>query len=335
MRYLLGFATGLLMVTLFGAAQNAPAPSPSDRWFSDVSGDDHSAALQKILYAGPGVVRIGPGTFQIHDVTIPANVTLIGSGPATILKASQGRPVFRQENVAQWRLRDVTLDGEATGKWQERTEQQQHGLIVSRSWGYEISGVTIRNFHGAGLQISSTNNASAGFSDGGRLSQITAHDNFIGVRFDTRAEYITATQLDCHHNLIGVVIHAGNTNLATCNIGENIDGIVIEDHENGSHGSLTGCLVNHNARNALWCKNAANGMAITNCCFFYGTIKLENSRGVTISSGLLSCNIATEGDDANRIAGNHVIPLTFAFQLAPKTQVVGNFTKEGDWERNR
>jgi len=347
MRWIMGFATCLIMVALFGAAQNSPIQPGEDRWLSGFTNDDgsrpdgnpsdrdDSSALQKALNAGAGVVRIGPGTFRLHDVTIPTGVALIGSGTATVLQASQNRPVFLQQQVAQWRLRDVVLQGEATGPWHERTDQSAHGLVITGSWGYDVSGVTMRNFHGAGIQISFTNNQASGFCDGGRLAQITAYGNFIGVRFDTRAEYITTTQLHCRHNVIGVVIHAGNSSLASCNIGENIDGIVIEDHENGSHGSLTGCLVNHNQRHALWAKNAENGMAITNCCFFYGTIKLENSRGVTISAGLISCNIATDGADANRIAGNHVIPPGFTFQFAPSTQIADNYTKAGDWEHNR
>src|SRR5206468_2751493 len=152
--------------------------------------------------------------------------------------------------------------GEATGNWNERTDRGAHGLVIDRSSGYEVSRVTVRNFDGAGLQISRTNNQGASFSDGGTLSQITASGNFIGVRFDTRAEYITASQLHCQFNVTGLLIHAGNTNIANSNIGNNVDGIVIADHDNGSHGSLNGCLANHNQRYALWTRDVQHGMAI-------------------------------------------------------------------------
>lgn len=260
---------------------------------------------------------------------------MVGAGPATILQAFDSRPVFLQGNVAGWRLRDVVIQGEANGPWQRRADYGAHGLVIEGCSGYEVSGVVIRDFDGVGLQIRRTNLGSAGFANGGILSQIVAAQCCIGVRFDTRAEYITAAQLDCHRCVTGLVIHAGNTNIANSNIGNNVDGIVVADRENGSHGSLTGCLANHNERYALWCDRAENGMAISNCCFFYGTLRIENSRGVNITNGLISASIQTLGDQFNRIAGNHIIPRSFRFDFAPSTLLEGNFTKAGPWEHNR
>ena len=337
----------LVVACLFGSQPNATVLVEAERQLTDFSnedgtipdgrgaGRDDSSALQKALNAGPGIVRIAPGTYRIQAVTIPENVTVIGTGPATILQAYEAQPAFLQQNVTAWRLRDLVIQGEATGEWQERTDRASHGMVIDGCWGYEVSGVTIRNCDGAGLQITRTNNQASGFTDGGMLTHITARDNFIGVRFDTRAEYITASHLHCHHNVTGLMIHAGNTNIASSNIGENIDGLVIADHENGSHGSVTGCLVNHNQRYAVWAKHVDNGMAISNCCFFYGTVRLENSCGVNITSGLISASIATEGPGFNRLSGNHIIPLTWTFEIAPSTLLEGNFTKTGPWEYNR
>ncbi|MCA9012134.1 MAG: right-handed parallel beta-helix repeat-containing protein [Planctomycetaceae bacterium] len=347
MRWNSGMCCCLVVACLFGSQPKATVPVATERQLTEFSNDDgtqpngsepardDSSALQKALNAGPGIVRIGPGTHRIQDVTIPENVTVIGAGPATVLQAFDGRPAFLQQNAAAWRLRDLSIQGEATGEWQKRTDRTSHGMVIEGCWGYEISGVTIRNCDGAGLQITRTNNQASGFTDGGMLTRITARDNFIGIRFDTRAEYITASHLHCHHNVTGLMIHAGNTNIASSNIGENIDGLVIADHENGSHGSVTGCLVNHNQRYALWAKHVDNGMAISNCCFFYGTVRLENSCGVNITSGLISASIATEGPGFNRLSGNHIIPLTWTFEIAPSTLLEGNFTKTGPWEYNR
>lgn len=347
MRWTAGLCCCLVVTCLVGSQQNATVPVAAERQLTDFSNDDgtrpdghgmvrdDSSALRKALSSGPGIVRIGPGTYRIQAVTIPENVTVIGTGPATVLQAFDARPVFLQQNVTAWRLRDLTIQGEATGEWQKRTDRAAHGMMIEGCWGYEVSGVTIRNCDGAGLQITRTNNQASGFTDGGMLTRITARDNFIGVRFDTRAEYITASHLHCHHNVTGLMIHAGNTNIASSNVGENIDGLVIADHENGSHGSVTGCLVNHNQRYALWARYVENGMAISNCCFFYGTLRLENCCGVTITSGLISASITTEGPDLNRLSGNHIIPLTFTFNIAPSTLLDGNFTKTGPWEHNR
>lgn len=341
-----GLFVGLSLAAVGLVSSQSPrAPQPvGDRWLHDFTNEDgshpdgrdpardDSAALQRAMDAGPGVVRIGPGTYRIQNATMPHGVTVIGTGEGTVLQAHGQQPVFRQMNVKGWRLRDVCLQGEAVGDWTKRTDAGAHGLIVSGCSGYEISGVRLREFDGAGLQLVHTNLSGAGFADGGMLSRIVAERNWIGIRFDTRAEYITATQLDCHHNLTGIVIHAGNTNISASNFDDNRDGILLEDHENGSHGCLTNCLANHNQRYALWAKNVKYGMAISNCGFFYGTIRIENSQGVNLTSSLISASMMTEGPKANRVAGNHLLPEKFSFQFAPATIVEENFTSDGPWE---
>jgi len=109
---------------------------------------------------------------------------------------------------------------------------------------------------------------------------------------------------------------------------------VIEDKDNGSHGSISNCLMNHNERYALFCNGVQNGMAINNCCFFFGSIRIEASKGVNITNGMLACPVSIDGPNANRLGGNLVFPTHGAFTLAPSTIVDGNFTQDGPWEKN-
>lgn len=344
MQWAMGGLSCLVLVCLLGSQQQTPPVGP-ERWLHTYSNDDgsrpdgniaardDSSALKKALAAGPGIVRIGPGHYRLSEVLIPAGVSLLGTGHGTVLQATGSKPVFKQTAVSDWRLRDVTVHGEATGPWQQRTDAGAHGIVIEGCWNYEVTGVQIKDFAGAGLQISRTNLPNSGFSNGGIINAIVASGNFIGVRFDTRGEYVTASQLMCQHNVTGVTIHAGNTNIANSNIGTNTNGIIIEDHENGSHGSLTGCLVNHNERYALLARNSLNAMAISNCCFFYGTIQLENCEGFNITSSLLGCNVRTIGDLPNRFAGNHVSGEGQLFEFAPATLLDGNFSKTGPWKK--
>ncbi len=346
MRYVMGGLSCLLLVGLLGFQNPAPPPSP-ERSLSAFTNDDgsrpdgrvamrdDSSAMKKALAVGPGLVRIGPGHYRLSEITIPTGVTVIGTGTGTVLQATGSKPVFKQSAVAGWRLRDVTVQGEATGPWKERTDQGAHGIVIEGCSNYEVTGTQIKDFAGVGLQITRTNLQTSGFTNGGMVSSIATTGNYIGVRFDTRGEYVTASQLMCHYNVIGLVIHAGNTNISNSNIGSNTDGIVIDDRENGSHGSLTGCLVNHNDRYAILGKNVLNAMAISNCCFFYGTIQLENCLGVNVTSSLLGCNVKTSGDLPNRFAGNHVVTEGQRFDFAPATIVEDNFTKTGPWTLNQ
>ena len=324
------------------AATAAADPPPPGRLLTDFTNDDgnppdghdndkdDTAALRKALAAGPGVVHIGPGFYRFGDVLVPSGVSVVGARGASIVRSSGPGVIFLQKSVSDWTLRDLVLDGQAKGEWRKRTDQGRCGIHTSQCSGFEIAGVTVRNFNGAGVQLTRT--ASSGFCDGGTLERITAVGNYVGVRLDERAEYVKAAKLTCVNNVIGCVIHAGNTTLAASNLGYNVDGLVIEDKDNGSHGTVSNCLINHNRRYALLARNVRHGMAVGGCCFFYGSILLENSVGVNLTAGLIGCPVTSTGSGANRIAGNHVILKTGPWQLSPSTIVQDNFTENGPWQ---
>ena len=157
------------------------------------------------------------------------------------------------------------------------------------------------------------------------------------MRFDFRAEYINATHLSCQFNVVGCAIHSGNVQIAASGFNSNKDGLLIEDKHNGSHGCITGCILNHNERYALRDREIKNAMAIEGCAFFYGAIALENCVGVNITSGMIACSLDTlRNSKSNRIAGNFVIedPPGYTFQFSPSTIVEDNFDADGSWNHN-
>lgn len=341
----------LLALTLdpvHAAGDDAPlATAPESRRLSDFSNDDGSVpdgkdgtrddttALRKALAAGPGIVQIGPGSYRFGEIAVPPQVTLVGSGTATVIRSSGPKQVFLQKDASHWAIRDLVVDGEAPDGWKTRTDGGQSGIAIEGCWGYEVTGVTLRNFNGAALQITRTNLREAGFAQGGTLDRVSCCDNWVGVRFDVRAEYIHATKLSCMRNHIGCVVHAGNVKISDSNFGMNIDGVYLEDKTNGSHGTLANCLCNHNERYALWARGVDNGMIVNGCCFFYGTMLIERSSGVNVTSGIISCHLKTTDEGANRIAGNLITPLNWTFSFSTATIVRDNFVKEGQWDQNR
>jgi hypothetical protein len=348
--FLLGFVSVLLVGMVFWSAESAcggvslPLNARSLGDFTNTDGsrpdgkddlNDDTSAIQKALAAGPGVVYIGPGFYRWSEVSIPANVTVVGAGPATVIRPHGAKSIFVQENLTKWGLRDLVIDGQAQGPWRSRKDEGLSGIRINKCADFVLSNITIQNFNGAGLQMTYTLAPSEGWSSPTTLDSITAMGNYIGIRFDKRAEYMNATKLTCYHNVIGCVIHAGNTKISASNFTTNVDGILIEDKENGSHGAISNCLINHNERYALLVRNAAYGMAIDNCCLFCGTIRLENCAGINITSGILSANVEIVGKAANRIAGNYIIPDKFTFNFNPTAIVQDNFTETGPWDKNR
>jgi hypothetical protein len=293
---------------------------------------DDTAAFRQALAAGPGVVRLGPGFCRLGDVTIPSGVILAGAGQATVLRGNGAGSVISQDGVAGWAIRDLVVDGEAEGDWHDRCDHGRTGIRVNGCLDYEVASVSVRNFDGAGLCISWTAALGpGGWNSRSNLTRITASGNWIGIRFEERGEYVNASQLSCQNNVTGCVVYAGNVKLTGRNITSNIDGILVEDKDNGSHGAFSNCLVNHNERHALVCRRARNGMSIDNCCFFAGGILLEDCAGINITSGTISCPVSVTGSAANRIAGNYVIPDQATFQCSPATIVDGNFSAAGPW----
>ena len=296
---------------------------------------DDTSAIRAALADGPGVVSVPAGVYRWGEVAIPEGVTLVGAGRGTVVRlVKDAKRVFVQEGVSNWRLRDMLLDGgQGATEWAKRQDVGQNGIEISRCSGFEVSGIVANNFSGSGISISyNAPGPYCHWATDSHIFNIVAAGNHTGIRFDTRSEYMNASMLTCQGNVIGCTIHGGNVKVANSNFTNNLTGILIEDHENGSHGAIANCLVNHNQQLALRAKDVRNGMLVENCCFFGGGIEMENCQGIGITGGIIACNVIVKGDKANRIAGNYMIIRGETFDIAPCTLVKDNYTENGSWE---
>ena len=295
------------------------------------SNDDCTPFIRNALADGTGILYIESGIYRLNDVTIPDNIILQGAGANTVLKSAGGMTIFKQNGKSNWSIRDLMIDGEA-----ERTpvDLKFTAIDIDNCWGYDISSVSVFRCNGIGIDICQTplDKDCAAFCNGGNLSKIALHNNFIGIRFDKRAEYISALQLNVYNNVTGCIIHAGNVKISASNFCENIDGILIEDKENGSHGSISNCLINHNKRYAIEARRVLAGMAITGCCFYYGAIKVTDCVGINISNGQISCDVQINGAGENQLVNNFVTPDSWKFKFSYSTLLTGNFSKNGLWK---
>lgn len=295
---------------------------------------DDTVALQKALAAGPGVVSVGPGEYRWGDVTVPAGVTLIGAGSSTVVRSNGAKQIFNQNGVASFSIRSIALDGGETADWHERKNEGKNGIAITASRDFEIVDVKLRNFNGTGLLITYNAPRGPGHAGLGSLSGITAERNYTGIWFGVRGEYLNAGDLTCNENITGAIINAGNVKIVNSNFVNNLDGMLISDGENGSHGIISSSMFNHNERFALLCRGVQYGMVIDGCAFFYGTLQLENSTGVNVTDGLISCEVKTMGEGAfiNRIAGNYVIPEAWKWTLSANTISKDNFSNRGPYD---
>ncbi len=291
------------------------------------AGSDCRAPMEAALSEGPGVVYVPPGVYRMGGVTLPPGVAVVGAGRSTVISSNGAPAVFSLSGCREWAVRDLVLDGGARGDWKARQDLGRAGILIDACVDYDVTNVTVRNFDGAGIQCLNTTT----FCPRGSIDRVAAYANYCGVRFDFRGEYINASGFSCENNVYGCVIHAGNVRLASSIFSCNTYGLYVEDKENGSHGAISNCLVNHNDF-PLVCRGVRIGLAIQGCSFFCGTMLLEESVGVDISSGILSCSVRTVGPGANRFAGNFMrLRDVCTFDLSPSTIVEGNFTESGPW----
>ncbi|MBI3985538.1 MAG: hypothetical protein HY343_01345 [Lentisphaerae bacterium] len=298
---------------------------------------DDTQALRLALAEGPGLVFVPPGSYRFGDVTVPPGVTFFGAGQGTVVRLAKGaKRIFHQKDVNDWRLRDMRLDGGAAlESWPTRQDLGEHGVEASGCSGFEISGLVVNNFNGAGIHLSHTAASPyCQWATAAAVFNIAAGGNHTGIRLDTRAEYMNASMLTCQGNSIGCAIHGGNVKIANSNFTNNLTGMLIEDHDNGSHGAISNCLLNHNRQWALRARHVAHGMCLDNCAFFCGGIHLEHCKGVNISASIIACNVTTLGDGVNRIANNFMIIRNETFDFSPTTIIESNFTDKGPWEKN-
>ena len=310
---------------------------------------DDTAAMIEALKAGPGIVRLGPGYYRLGNVTIPEKVTVMGSGAATVVRSNGAKRIFNQIGVGQWAIKDIALDGQTKKKWIPGgatlegkplpiiPDNGSQGLYVERCYAFEIRGVKAHHFEGTAIEFCFSGYPSNTWCNGGTISGLTVYNNYVGLSFSKRAEYITATQIKSYNNHIGCVISGGNNTLSDSQFCGNEIGILLDHKENGSHGAVVNCLINHNIEFAVLAKNVKYGYNFIGCNIFCSIVKLMSCEGIKIASSNLQCSLIVEGKGANQIIGNYIMPKIgdkqLVYEFSPSTIVKDNFTSEGHWRR--
>jgi hypothetical protein len=172
----------------------------------------------------------------------------------------------------------------------------------------------------------------AAFCDGGTIDHLTLYHNHAGIAFSERAEYITATHIKSYRNVFGCIINGGNITIGESTFCTNETGILLQDKENGSHGAVVNCLINHNMKYAILAKDVYNGHNFVGCSIFDATLKMENCRGIKIASGTIDCSIAIDCNETNLISGNFISNgYMKKCNISPSTIVKDNFSIKGAW----
>lgn len=239
------------------------------------------------VYVPKGTYLVnGTGT-GVAQLTLNAGQTIFGDGEASIIKTTTSdRILALGDNSIASKLR---FEGSGAGAGL----QWQAGVIAS-TVKWLITDCTFVNFSGndttnggGGVFFASI---APGSTVGGRIEGCSFLNNYAGLNFASRGEYITVTGCIINGNTTGIADAAGNITISNCVITTNTTGIKLQDGTNDGHGFVSNCTINHNTTN-LDIADQAIGMTFSNCGLYVGDINISNSSGIKF----IACDIADGG----------------------------------------
>ena len=276
---------------------------------------------------GPGTILFPAGVYKLSSVTIPAKVTLRGEGKATVIQGSGKGAIFIQHKTNSWRLEKLVLQG--TSKKANKDLKEQ-ALVISSSNDFAVIDVEARMFAGKAIEVKFANFSH--YVDAGSFARVYANRNYCGMSFGDRAEYMTVSQVNCSLNMIGIEVRGGNMAITGSHFNNNQTGILLEDGPNGSHGSFSNCLINHNHRYAIIAKNVNNAHIFTGCSVFFGAIYMENAHGVVFNAGNIAAPIEVKGARSRvQFTNNFIHSRRVKLKVDDKTSLKNNFDGNGAW----
>lgn len=276
---------------------------------------DRAAAILAVLTAH-GECHLTEGTYYVSGFEMPEGTVLTGAGEKTVLKLMSSVTsgycvrIHRYNTVSGLKFSggdsapaNITTDGAAIGT--------RHGIYLAanadgsgtaRSGALMnvITGCWFEYFDGAGFFAENT---------GGGLFNSLQMDNcnffkcMCGIDMNYYTEY--AKFSDCvMYQCNTACINAGGNNVFSGCTFHGVKGFVIDnsnnDKRNCAHGTCTACTFNHidnqnrpstlGGGKAVEIKGITNGFIFTGCQIWYGSINVENSRGVQFSDCLIGGN---------------------------------------------
>ena len=126
----------------------------------------------------------------------------------------------------------------------------------------------------------------------GFISDCHFKECITGIFADTRCEYMTISNCVLCQCSTAIKIKGGNILTTGCQMTDGSIGVHILDGENGGHGVISGCQINHNTESVKMI-NVPNGYTITGSNIFYGKLTVDNCGSqIVLSGNTLACEMA-------------------------------------------
>ncbi len=315
------------------------------------SGDttDMASAIVAML-TQTGVCNLAPGIFYVSGIDMPDDTMIRGSGSKTrIILLDSVSDGYAVKMGSRCIVEDCRIMGQTSQYTPTSTIGTRHGILWQGTATPEtitsakplrgtISNCYISNFSGGGIYCQGTG---TGISNCLNVVNVFVYDCTVGVYIPLLSEFNRFTNVDCRGCYYGSINNGGNNVFTNCGFSKNIVGIMIDNSNgqstNSAHGTYNGCVFNHSGANndgvALKLLGITAREIFTGCQIFFGTVEIENSKGIVINA----CNFGSS-IPINITGGKTVLFTGCVFSNAPTITVESNtdthfvncYTGDGD-----
>ena len=256
-------------------------------------------------------VQLPPGDVLLTDpIVVPVNKTIQGTRGKSRLVLSGGNVTGLDIHQAYGvTLRDFSVVGTLTApNISTDTKITTDAHIESlNSMGTErgiyirggqvtdvlIDGVTVENIDGVGIDLFDLRSTTTTKTHGPTLSNITAKNNYLGMRFVEKGEYCLTNNFNAYNNLIGLALYGGNNYFSGGNLSHNRVGMVIGPSDNDAHSTISTYSFNHANLYGIYCYDILLGVHVIGCHSWFAPIKIDNSQGFQWHSGTIQSSAVT------------------------------------------
>jgi hypothetical protein len=279
---------------------------------SELTHEEGDENLRNILYSEANLqtfitnnryVRLGEGTWNVNNLTIPTGTIIKGIPGKTIFEVTEGNTGITATNA------DIVLDGitlnalsgtvtaisDIAGLKAKTGMGNTVGMVLSGNNGRQvIRNCRFNGFNKSGLEVAT---AGATYQNGLKISDCFFTNNYHGLWIKSGAEYSNFSNITAYNNQIGVEVDAGNSLLTMIHADGNNVGVYVSGYNvtNDSHGSLSTSTFNHSGLKGVVIMDITNGFHFANCQMFAAAMHIENSKGFAFTGGTIAGGVNVVG----------------------------------------
>lgn len=252
---------------------------------------DVSSIIAAAFAKGYKRIKVPKGIFLINNtIQLPDSAVIQGEGAATYFLLTSNITAFKI-GYANGGQGSQFLDFGFLGTKTSGADSSQRAIFIDSVGKCYVHNIRAQNLGGYAVTV--TNN---GFNfnytterlRGNIITDIYVETSLGGVLFGNLAEYNKVSNSTFFKNQRGVFNTGGNNGIHNNNIVSNTIGLYFTGGSNNAHGIASGNFLNHNNSYNIYSDGVTNGFLFDGNMIYAGSIRHENSTGMTYVGGTVA-----------------------------------------------